>query len=117
MSISLGAYITSKSKKYYDEFKHLVPGGTIANNCLDKVLSKLGLKYYTIIINKNENIIFNKLQTYILYKYEMNLTKGEISKIDNIKVSLTLENSEFSKPIVDIYKGKKNYFICQKFHN
>ena len=107
MSISLGAYITSKSKKYYDEFKHLVPGCTIANNCADKVLSKLGLKYYTIIITKNENVIFNKIQTYILHKYETNLTKGEISKVDNIKVSLTLENSEFSKPIIDEYKKCK----------
>lgn len=107
MSISLGAYITSQCKKYYKESKHLIPGCTYANNCFDKIFTKLGLKYYTIIITKNENVIFNKLQTYILNKYENNLTKGEISKVDNIKVSLTLDNSEFSKPLIDVYNKQK----------
>jgi hypothetical protein len=53
MSISIGAYITSKIKKYYDEFKNLVPGSTIMNSCMDRLLKIIGLKYYTLIITKN----------------------------------------------------------------
>lgn len=103
--------VVSKVKSIYNEQRDVLPGAMTIATLINNLESKIGTKFYTVVIRKEENVIFNKIQNYILHKYSNALLRGSVSRIDNINISLNLENSMFSVPIYDIFEKNNRVVI------
>lgn len=74
------------------------------NYCIDILQS--------LIIGKDNKIIYSKLESYINNKYSNNICYGYMNNNDNINVNLT--GSIFTKPIIDYYEKHRIYLLLQE---
>lgn len=114
LGASVGAACISNAKKFYDENKEVLPGADGISKLTDSLYGTVGLKYFTIIVKNSEQVVFNRLEKYIMYMHGKNLISTVISHTDNTRVDLTLESSAFSQPIIDHYNGHRIYILLRK---
>ena len=99
--------VVSKAKNMFIQQKDILPGAMTLATVLNKVQSKIGVQFFTIIVKKQENIIFNKLQNYIMHKYVPILLRGSIGVTDNVNMAMRLDDSMFSIPIYDLFEQNR----------
>jgi hypothetical protein len=107
LGASAGGAVISKLQDIYQEQKDILPGTASLTILVDNLQDKMGVKFYTVIVNSGESVIFNKIKAYILDRYSGLLTQGSVSKTDNINISLDLSHSLFSRPIYDHFEGER----------
>jgi len=76
--------VVSKIKNFYHEQKDVLPGAMTLSLALNKLQTQIGVQFFTVIVQRDENVIFNKIQTYILHKYGEFLLRGSVSRTDNV---------------------------------
>ena len=67
-----------------------------------------------ISVSKEEKIVYNKFQDYILKKYSPLLNKSTLSSKDNINLTFPLEKSKFTLNFYDEFEGKNYVYYPQK---
>lgn len=113
LGASVGASVLNKMQDFYTANSDDLPGSEKIRNMSNSLNSFIGIKFNTVIVQRNENIIFNKLEKYILDKYNNLLVKSYLSKSDNVNISFNLDNCVFSRPIIDHYNGQRIYFTIK----
>ena len=104
LGASVVGAVVSKVKKIYNEQKDVLPGAMTLATLLNRVQTKIGVQFFTVVVKKDQNVIFNKVQNYIMHKYAPVLIRGSISKTDNVNISMNLDGSLFSVPIYDLFE-------------
>ena len=107
LAAGLGGTIVSKAKNFYNVNKNVLPPVMKVHETIDSLQSKVGLKFFSIVIAKGENVVFNKLESYILHKYSDHIVSGHINEINNAKLAFSISTSQFSRSLVDYFEDKK----------
>jgi Cdc6-like AAA superfamily ATPase len=115
LGASIGAAAVTNIQYFYNENKDVLPGSQFIRNISDKVCHNAGLLFYTVIIKKDEAVIYNKLESYILHKYSDILRTGIVGHNINMNISMSLNNCKFTKPVIDHYNGNRIFLIIK--HN
>jgi hypothetical protein len=102
-----GGFILNGVKNTYDKLKNTLPPIICVNEAIDKLSVKIGLKCYTLVVTKSEDIIFNKLEKYLLSKYSDQLVNTRLSDQNHARLCFTIDSAIFSKPIIDHYQSHR----------
>lgn len=113
LGASAGAAALTGLQRFYEENKDLLPGADTVRSAVDRMHARIGIKFFTVIVKRQEDVIFNKLQVYLLHKYSDNLVTSSIGKTDNVNLELNLDSSAFSKPIIDHYDGNRVFILLK----
>ena len=101
-----GGYSIQYFLKSFDGILVLNPIIYLFSKLKNIFMNLLGLTFYTISISKEEKIVYNKFQDYILKKYYHLLNKSTLSSKDNINLTFSLDKSKFSSNLYDEFEGK-----------
>lgn len=113
MIASAGGMVMSKFNMLYNQTKDTLPPVIFLNKMMDKLYTKIGLKYFTVVVTRSENIVFNKLENYIMYKYSENFVFTKLSDQNHAKLMFTVQNAVFSRAIVDRYQNHDIFWQIQ----
>lgn len=97
----------SAVKGIYNEHKDIFQPAIKVSQLADNLKGIIGLKFFTLIITRNDAVIFNKLESYIINKYSSNLVTSKVDESQSTRLKLSLDSSAVSKPIIDHYKGER----------
>lgn len=97
----------SEAKNIYNRLKYTLPSIIHLNNTIDKLSIKYGLKCYTLVVTKSEDIIYNKLEKYLLNKYSDHFVYTKLSDQNHARMSFTIDSAIFAKPIIDHYQNHR----------
>ena len=106
----LGGYSIQYFLKSFDGILVLNPIIYLFSKLKNIFMNLLGLTFYTISISKEEKIVYNKFQDYILKKYYHFLNKSTLSSKDNINLTFSLDKSKFSSNLYDEFEGKEDLY-------
>ena len=104
----LGGFSLQYFLKSFKGILILNPMLNILNN-FKMFMKLLGLSCFMVSIPKDETIIYNKFQDYIIKKYFHLFDKSKLSSKDGFNLSFSLDNSTFISNLYDELEGKK---IC-----
>jgi len=104
---SIGGAAMSKIKSFYNTNKNVLPPIIKMNEMIDSLQSAIGMKSFSVIITKGENVVFNKVESYILFKYADDIVTGHVSEVDNSRLAFSVATSVFGKPLVDHFDGNR----------
>lgn len=94
-------------KNLYSKMKYTLPAMIKVNDAIDRLSIRCGFKFCTLVITKSEDIIFNKLEKYLLTKYSDQFIYTKLSDQNHSRLTFSVDNAVFSKPIIDHYQGDR----------
>ena len=109
LAATMGGLLLSRAQSAYNKYKNLLSPVMSLNETLDRLQWKIGLKFFTVVVDKYESVIYNKLEAYIIHRYADSMVSGNLGNGTHSKLSISLDGNTFSHPIVDHHEGHRMY--------
>lgn len=106
IALNYSDYIYEKIRNNLSSIKIIFPVVDKIDCVVPDLKKYFNLECYTLIIDK-ENIIFNKLLGYVLFKYEINISQASLKDGEHMKLQFNNNKLKFKKYICDHYNSQK----------